>query len=141
MPFITLHGPVQKVKVKLLILLRIGIRDGGVQDLFTITGQTERTGVATLPARFCYRAGAERYSDLPHPHARIWRRLDRGDQSSTILANKLQTPQTRLRSASGAMKTAKAENASGKRLRDSAKSAEQIRCPSFPGKPITWNRA
>ena len=72
LPFIRSNGPVREVRFK---TNPDGTPDGGVHDLFTITGRPDAELPQHCPAGL--RNELEQQRHFPHPDAVVWRRPDR----------------------------------------------------------------
>ena len=77
--FITSSGPVREVRFP-FFFDQFGNPDttrpnGGVEDLFTITGRTDAGALQPHATQLCASPG-HREHHLPHPHADFWRRID-----------------------------------------------------------------
>ena len=80
-PFISPDGPVREMRLVYFHKpnghLNLNAPDGGVHDLFTVTGRTDNTTCSRAAARISRRSSGAGQCHLPHPHSGLWRRADR----------------------------------------------------------------
>ena len=70
-PFITPDGPVREARFIMTVTQQGSVPDGGVHDLFSVTGRSDAAGCTMATTRVREGAGPQQ-RNLPDPHARIW---------------------------------------------------------------------